>query len=84
MKIVGINFDHFHMGDLLRMAYEHPRAEIAGICDADPERLQAAARNFSIPAARLFTDYRKCLERTQPDIAILCPATARHAEYVER
>jgi predicted dehydrogenase len=84
MKIVGINFDHFHMGDLLRMAYEHPRAEIAGICDEDPERLQGATRNFALPAARLFTDYRKCLERTQPDIAILCPATARHAEYVEK
>src|SRR5262245_42801998 len=24
MKIVGINFDHMHMGDLLRMAHEHP------------------------------------------------------------
>ncbi len=84
MKIVGINFDHFHMGDLLRMAYEHPRAEIAGICDEDPERLHSAARNFALPAARLFTDYRKCLERTQPDIAILCPAPARHAEYVEK
>jgi len=23
-KIVGINFDHFHMGDLLRYAHEHP------------------------------------------------------------
>src|SRR5262245_30918144 len=84
MKIVGINFDHFHMGDLLRMAYEYSRAEFAGLCDEDPERLQTAARNFLIPAARLFTDYRKCLERTQPDIAILCPATARHAEYVEK
>jgi glucose-fructose oxidoreductase len=84
MKIVGINFDHFHMGDLLRMAYEHPRAEIAGICDEDPSRMQDAIRNFSIPAGRVYGDYRRCLEQTKPDLVILCPATARHAEYVEK
>jgi predicted dehydrogenase len=84
MKIVGINFDHFHMGDLLRMAHEHPRIEIAAICDEEPARMQEAARNFSLPADRIFTDYRRCLEQTRPDIAILCPATARHAEYVEQ
>ena len=30
-KLAGINFDHFHMGDLLRYAHEHPHAEIVGI-----------------------------------------------------
>ena len=83
MKIVGINFDHFHMGDLLRMAHEHPRAEIAGVCDEEPARMAEAVRNFAIPAERVFSDYRQCLEVTKPDIAILCPAPARHAEYVE-
>ena len=34
-KVAGINFDHFHMGDLLREAFNHPDAEIVGICDAD-------------------------------------------------
>lgn len=83
-KIAGINFDHFHMGDLLRMAHNHPQAEVVGICDEDPARMQTAAANFSIPADRQFTDYRECLERTRPDVVILCPATARHAEYVEK
>jgi predicted dehydrogenase len=83
MKIVGINFDHMHMGDLLRMAHEHPRAEIVGICDEDPARMKAAAQNFAIPTERCFANFHQCLEQTQPDLAILCPATARHAEYVE-
>ena len=34
-RVVGINFDHMHMGDLLRKVHEHPDAEIAGICDRD-------------------------------------------------
>ena len=34
-RIVGVSFEHMHMGDLLREAYEHPNAEIAGVCDDD-------------------------------------------------
>lgn len=84
IKIAGINFDHMHMGDLLRMAFNHPRAEIVGICDQRPERMETAAANFGINADRQFTDYRKCLESTQPDLVILCPATSLHADYVEK
>ncbi len=83
LKVVGLNFDHMHMGDLLRMCAGHPGVEIAGICDAEPARMQAAIANFSIPAGQVFTDPDRCLEATRPDFVILCPATARHAEYVE-
>ncbi|MDW8308456.1 MAG: Gfo/Idh/MocA family oxidoreductase [Verrucomicrobiales bacterium] len=84
IRVAGINFDHFHMGDLLRMAFNHPQVEIVGICDEDPARMQDAIRNFRIPTERVFTDVEACLEKTKPDFVILCPATARHAEYVER
>src|SRR5438445_1851152 len=83
-KIAGVNFDHMHMGDLLRMAHNHPDAEIAGISDEDASRMRAAAENFGIGTERIFTDYRACLEKTKPDIVILCPATARHAEWTEK
>ncbi|MFM9030158.1 MAG: Gfo/Idh/MocA family protein [Opitutaceae bacterium] len=83
LRVVGLNFDHMHMGDLLRLCHEHPGVEIAGICDEDPARMQDAIRNFGLGPDRVFTDARRCLERTAPDFVILCPATARHAEYVE-
>jgi len=83
-KIAGINFDHMHMGDLLRKAYDHPRAEIVAVCDQRPERMKTAVQNFDIAAERQFTDVRECLERAAPDIVILCPATAKHADYVEQ
>jgi glucose-fructose oxidoreductase len=83
-KIAGINFDHMHMGDLLRMVHEHPNAEIVGICDEQPERMRNAVTNFAIPAERVFTDYRQCLEQSQADLVILCPATAGHAEWTQR
>ncbi len=83
-KIAGINFDHMHMGDLLRCIHEHPQAEIAGICDEDPARMQDAIRNFGLPPERVFTDYRACLEKTRPDLVVLCPATAEHGLWTKR
>lgn len=83
LKVVGLNFDHMHMGDLLRKCHEHPQVEIAGVCDADPRRMAAAIANFAIPRERVFADPHRCLETTRPDFVILCPATAEHADYVE-
>ena len=83
-KIAGINFDHLHMGDNLRMAHEHPRVEIVGICHEEPARMQAAIESFRIPPERVFTDYRACIEHSKPDIVLLCPATAKHGEWTEK
>lgn len=82
-RVVGLSFEHMHMGDLLREVHEHPHAEIAGICDADPARMASAIETFAIPPERVFTDIRACLEATKPDLAIICAATARHADVAE-
>ena len=83
-RIAGINFDHFHMGDLLRQTFEHPNAEIVGISDEIPERLVGATRNFNLSAEQVFTDYRACIEQTKPDIVVLCPAASKHGEWVDK
>ena len=83
-RIAGINFDHFHMGDLLRFAAEHPRAEIVGISDEKPERMEEAIRKLRLPREKAFTDYKACLEETRPDIVILCPAASKHGEWVKK
>lgn len=72
------------MGDLLRLVANHPNAEIAAICDEQPERMVEAQRNFSLREDQVFTDYRACLEQTKPDAIILCPAASRHAEWLEK
>lgn len=82
-RIAGINFDHMHMGDLLRLVHEHPNAEIIALCDDDPSRMQSARQTFSVPDTAIFTDIDRCIVASEPDLVILCPATARHAEYVE-
>lgn len=83
-RIAGINFDHMHMGDLLRTAHDQPAAELVGICDEQPKRMEQAIANFALSPDRVFTDYRKCIEQTKPDLVILCPATGAHAEWTEK
>ena len=81
-RVLGISFDHMHMGDLLRQVAEHPDAEIAGIWDPDRARMQSAVEAFGIPEDRVFTDLEACLSVPGADLAIVCAATARHAETV--
>jgi glucose-fructose oxidoreductase len=83
-KIAGINFDHFHMGDLLRYAKEHPQVELVGISDEEPARMAEAIRKGLVNRDRAFTDYRACLEKTKPDVVILCPAASKHGEWVKK
>lgn len=82
--MAGINFDHFHMGDLLRFTAEHPGAEIVGISDERPAKMEEAIGKLGIPRDRAFTDYRECLEKTRPEVVILCPAASRHGEWVKK
>lgn len=85
-KIAGINFDHMHMPDLLQHVADHPDAEICGICHDRRERMEPSAARFNIPEDRIYANdaVERCLEETQPDIVILCPATGLHADYTER
>jgi len=83
-RIVGVSFEHIHMGDLLREVSQRPNAEIAGVCDEDETRMAEAIANFAIPRERVFHDIEACIRAARPDLAILCPATARHAEVAEK
>jgi predicted dehydrogenase len=72
------------MGDLLRYASEHPRAEIVGVSDEQPGRMEEAVRKLRLPREKAFTDYKACLEQSSPDIVILCPAASKHGEWVKK
>jgi len=82
-RVVGISFEHAHMGDLLREVHEHPNAEIVGICDDVGARMGDAVKTFGIASERVYCEIEHCVRETKPDLAILCPATARHADCVE-
>ena len=84
LRVVGISFDHMHMGDLLRMVTENPGAEIAGIFDPDAGRMAGAIKTFSLPPEKVFTDFDTCMTTARADLAVLCSAPATHAAYTAR
>lgn len=83
-RIAAIDFDHMHMGDLLGMAKSHPRVQIVGFSDEQPDRAMSVIDSAGLDRNLFQSDYRKMLETTAPDLVILCPATGRHAQWVER
>jgi glucose-fructose oxidoreductase len=83
LRVVGVNFDHMHMGDLLRMAKNHPRAEIVGVSDEQPDRARRVLDQIGLAQSLFQPDYRKLLETVKPDLAILCPQTGAHAQWTE-
>ena len=82
-RVAGINFDHMHMGDLLRMVDQHPDAEIVGLYDRSRDRMAQAIADFALPDSAVFTDLDTCVRTAKPDLAIVCAATAEHADHVE-
>lgn len=82
--VLGISFDHMHMGDLLREVADHPEAAIAGVFDSDRSRMESAIGKFAIPEDRVFTDLEACLSTTDAALAIVCAATGDHARIVEK
>ncbi len=73
-----------HMGDLLRLASQHPDVEIVGVCDDVPGRALPIASQFGIGAEQVWRTPEEMLASGDADLAVVCSSTARHAEFVER
>jgi hypothetical protein len=82
LKIVGINFDHMHMGDFLRTAKGNPDFELVGVSNEKPARIAPVLEQIGLPQSLFVADYRQLLERTKPDLAIICPSTGEGKELV--
>lgn len=54
----------------------HPEAELAAICDRDPERLAKASRAYPLP--HVYLDYHQMLEREHLDGVIIATPHATH------
>lgn len=55
---------------------DHHQAEIAAVCDADPERARAAAAFYGVE--RVYADHRSALAAERPDAAVVATTHATH------
>lgn len=81
-RIVGINFDHMHMGDLLRLVVDHPDAEVVGVWHHEPEKPKEVLERLGLPKSLFYDDWRRCIEEAKPTAAVICPSTGAHREWV--
>jgi len=72
--VIGVGFGRAH----LRGYAAHPRVEVRGVCDADPQRLEPVAREYE--GAFTTTDYRELLVRDDIDIVSVATPDFFHAE----
>ena len=91
IRVVGVGFDHMHIGDQLATALAHPDAEIVGAWDgdgadgdgADGARARAVLADLGI-GLDVDDDLEALLARTRPDLAFVCSTTAEHPALVRR
>lgn len=83
VRVVGIGFDHMHIGDQLKTAIDHPDAEVVGVLDADPNAARAVltALGIDVPVT---SDFEELITVARPDMAFICSSTAAHPLWVER
>ena len=83
-RIVGIDFDHMHMGDMLRLISEHPDAEVVGVWHSEPEKPRDVLSRLDLPQSLIFDDWERCLTEVEPTAAVVCSSTQNHRVWVER
>ncbi len=56
------------------------RCEIAAICDTDPEKMEAYAKDLELGEIARYTDYHRLLEHEGLDMVSVCTANDSHCE----
>ncbi len=56
-------------------------AEFVGLCDINPGRLEFARNHIGVECPT-FTDFDEMLDRTSPDMLIVCTVDATHDEFI--
>ncbi|MBQ7542776.1 MAG: Gfo/Idh/MocA family oxidoreductase [Clostridia bacterium] len=72
--IIGLKFGMAHLEGALRCG-----AEIAAICDSDPDALRFAGEKYGIPEEKRVSDYRQLLGRTDIEAATVAVPDQQHS-----
>lgn len=84
-RVVGIGFDHMHIGDQLRLAGSNPGVEVVGVLDMDAARMARVCSDVGLSQVpqQFVADADAALDSWDPDVAIVCSTTAAHRPWVE-
>ncbi|MBN3499857.1 Gfo/Idh/MocA family protein [Arthrobacter pascens] len=85
MRVIGVGFDHMHIGDQLQTAIDHPDTAVVGLIGDDLSRVSdvAFSLNLDVPSFGSLKELDALISVTDPDIAFVCTTTAAHADVVQ-
>ena len=55
-------------------------SDMVAFCDLIPERAEKAAKEYGVPGAKVYTDYKKLLADPEIDVVHVCTPNRSHAE----
>lgn len=88
-RVIGVGFDHMHMGDQLRTAMAEPGADLVAVVDEDASRMASVCADVGLADLPQVVGgpgssaVEAALDRYAPEVAVVCSTTARHLEWVE-
>jgi predicted dehydrogenase len=83
LRVVGVGFDHMHIGDQLKTAMDHPCVEVVGAFDASRGRMESVLNDLGLDVLAT-DDLDELIAATKPDIAFVCSTTAEHPGLVKK
>src|SRR6218665_4033613 len=81
-RLIGVGFDHMHIGDQLTVATMHPQIDLVGVRYRDDTPARAAL-NALRRDCRYTSDLAELFSLSQADITVVCSTTAEYPELVE-
>jgi len=81
-KIAVVSGLHAHVWAPLKIMLKGDKVKLVGFAETVPE-LVAQAKKTGVPDALIFSDYKKMIEETKPDMVWAFTETYRHLEVVE-
>lgn len=64
----------------LPMMTQHEDVEVVAFCDIIKERAVASAKQFGVPEAKVYEDYRQLIAREDIDVVHVCTPNSSHSE----
>lgn len=83
-RVAAVAFDHMHVGDQIRVAQQHPRADVTGVFDTDKARMDAVCDDLDVAPSLRHLDFDAMMADARPDVVFVCSPTDQHLDYVRR
>ena len=81
-KFAVIGFDHMHAGDFVRTIGRSENAELVGVWDGEPARLERVGEDLGVPPEQRFKQIDELIASSGVEIAAVCSTTKDHPNWV--